>query len=374
MREFLKTYTIKLKIVTPVFIGSGSSISKKEYILDKREQKYYIIDPILFLQEIKKRNLLMSYTNFLMNSPDNLATWCDDNRIGADIYKKCIKYALEAKDIDINARSRTGNVNNKEILCFAKNAYGQPYIAGSSLKGAIRTTMLAYAIHKNQEKYTRMESTIRMSLGNIKDSPKRLLSSEIKEIETATFHLLDRNLDRRGDAVNSIMSGVRISDSRPLHLSDIVLCQKTDLTVDGTTNKLNILRECLAPGTEVEFDLTIDATLCKYKHEDILEAIKYTNQLNQNVFYSKFPLQLPLGRNILYLGGGVGFSTKSILNALYMSKEAIRLTSKIMEHSFRNHKHNRDVEMGVSPHMRKCTEYGGKIVDMGVCDVEIFKK
>ncbi len=372
MRDFLKTYNIKLKIITPVYIGSGSSISKKEYILDKREQKYYIIDPIRFLQEVKKLNLMSSYTDFLMNSPTNLATWCYDNHINNATYRNCVKYTLEAKDIDLNSRSRGGNVSNKEILCFSKDAYGQPYIAGSSLKGAIRTALLTYAIHRNHENYSDVEGKMRSELSYIKGSPRRLLNNEIKEIEAVTFHLLDKKPERKNDAVNSIMSGLRISDSHPLKLSDIVLCQKIDVSTEGTTNKLNILRECLAPGTEVEFDLTIDTTLCKYSEKDILEAIRYADQLNQNIFYSKFPLQLPSGKNLLYLGGGTGFSTKTILNALYTPKEAVRLTSKIMENSFRKHQHNKDVEKGVSPHMRKCTEYKGKIVDMGVCGVEIL--
>jgi CRISPR type III-A-associated RAMP protein Csm5 len=81
--------------------------------------------------------------------------------------------------------------------------------------------------------------------------------------------------------------------------------------------------------------------------------------------------------NYLYLGGGSGFVSKTVLNSLYKDdKDKIRLTQKVLEKTKvpRNHKHYKDNEYGVSPHIIKCTRYQGQTLQMGLCKLEKMKQ
>lgn len=371
MKEFLETYKIRINTLSPVFIGSGESITKKEYIFDRMNNKYYIFDSMKLTKGLSKRGLLNAYLDYLCNSSENLSSWFQINNIKKNDYLKYVKYELNAKDIDTELRGKN-SVSNKELICFVKNAYGLPYIPGSSLKGAIRTALLANDIMKNQNKYSAQREKVMYSIDSMKAFNKRVLQREMKEIEMVSFNTLNRSDDRK-NAVNDIMTGIRISDSKPLVLDDIVLCQKVDLTLDGRSNKLPILRECIRPNTNIEFDLTIDTSLTTITAVDILKAIEEFTIKCQNSFYSKFNLKNNFEKRTLFLGGGCGFQSKTILSSLLRPADALNVTAKIMNASFRNHKHNRDVEKGISPHIRKCTYYQGELVDMGLCNFKIFK-
>jgi CRISPR type III-A-associated RAMP protein Csm5 len=74
--------------------------------------------------------------------------------------------------------------------------------------------------------------------------------------------------------------------------------------------------------------------------------------------------------NYLYLGGGSGFASKTVVNSLYTDdKSKIRLTQKIFEKT-KVPKHYKDNEYGVSPHILKCTRYQGQTLQMGLCKLE----
>ena len=63
------------------------------------------------------------------------------------------------------------------------------------------------------------------------------------------------------NAVNNCFSGIRVSDSEPLSVSDLMLCRKTDLLPDENENSISVKRECLKPGTKVKFSMEIDESL-----------------------------------------------------------------------------------------------------------------
>lgn len=81
-------------------------------------------------------------------------------------------------------------------------------------------------------------------------------------------------------------------------------------------------------------------------------------------------------QDILYLGGGAGFATKTILYGIFSKKDAVRVISKIFDKTIfrkKNEKpqHINDVRLGVSPHIKKCTEYAGREYEFGKCKVYI---
>ena len=48
----------------------------------------------------------------------------------------------------------------KEINTFIKDAYGMPYVPGSSIKGMFRTALIVWEIHKNPRKFERIKRDI----------------------------------------------------------------------------------------------------------------------------------------------------------------------------------------------------------------------
>jgi CRISPR-associated protein Csm5 len=126
--DFLKTYKITVKTLAPVFIGSGTSIPKKEYVFDRRTRKVYIPDQAKMLSGFQKLKLLDKYYNYLLYEDKDLGLFFKENLIQEKQYLPWMSYSLDSGDAVIEGRSR------KEVLACIKDAYGNPYIPGSSLK------------------------------------------------------------------------------------------------------------------------------------------------------------------------------------------------------------------------------------------------
>ena len=120
--------------------------------------------------------------------------------------------------------------------------------------------------------------------------------------------------------------------------------------------------------------LTIDKTLCTLSPEDIMESVEIFYDTYYDVFQKKFSGTDSAADNTVFLGGGSGFVSKTIVYALYGEQEAIHTTKDIFEKTNvpREHKHGMDPRLGVSPHILKCTHYRGKEYMMGQCEMKII--
>lgn len=145
MGKELQHYTITLHTEGPVFIGSGRTIGKKEYIYDRYANKVHIPNMEKMFAYFMKRGLLASYEEYLLNGKIDFVYWLKDNRITEREFMPWIAYTMDSGDAVIEQKSK------KEILTSVKDAYGCPYVPGSSLKGALRTVLLgAVVIRKNE--------------------------------------------------------------------------------------------------------------------------------------------------------------------------------------------------------------------------------
>src|SRR5699024_7482978 len=108
-----------------------------------------------------------------------------------------------------------------------------------------------------------------------REKRKFYLKKQAEDLETKAFNRLDRlkNKSEKRNAVNDVMSCLRISDSRPLSTKDLILCQKLDMFTTGKFKGINVMRECIRPEVKIEFEMTIDDRF-PYTVEDILKAVK----------------------------------------------------------------------------------------------------
>ncbi|HQM01459.1 MAG TPA: type III-A CRISPR-associated RAMP protein Csm5 [Ruminococcus flavefaciens] len=375
-----KYYTLTVKTLAPVHIASGKKINKLEYVYSKDSKTVYVMDMIKFSGFLVKRKLTDVFINRIQSGDKtfSLASFLNEKAITENEYKQFAAYSYKNDNVSVSP-------NQMEIQEFVKDAYGFPYIPGSSIKGALRTAIAYDEIMAHHEKYLQISRNIASNFNN----NKRLNT----DLETKIFHTLKRKKKKENgkeivlqkDILNDCMAGFLISDSRPVPKESLILGEKTDLQINGDTHTINILRECIRPETEIVFDVAIDDELCKFSAENISDSLKYFYEDYNNVFRSIFideardtvyePEKASYSEYI-YLGGGTGFPLKSVMYSLFEdSEEAAEIISKMLDKSFSSADHKRfTIKEGISPKVLKCTRYQDKLYEMGRCEISFKEK
>jgi CRISPR-associated protein Csm5 len=234
----------------------------------------------------------------------------------------------------------------------------------------LRTILLADEILKSD--YTEERDQMEKSLRAAK-SGRNVLQREIDRIESGYFRTLNLNENSPSDSVNDWMSGIIVSDSAPLSTNDLVLCQKLDHHVNqrplNTGRALPILRECIKPRTRITFSLTINRQRSRVNAEQIQEAVQKFSEEYSKRFVRKCWEKAPIQQNHVFLGGGTGFLTKTVLYELFEGESAVRMAVEIFKKTRipEAHHHSQDNELGIAPHMWKLTKYRGNVYQMGEC-------
>ena len=219
-------------------------------------------------QQLKKKNLTGEYEKFLLNPKEkDLYMWLVNKGITYAESKKWAEYSFDCSDAVLDR-------NTKEISLFVKDVYGKPFVPGSSLKGALRTILCVDELVHDKKKLSQVQGMIESGLRK-PGGGKKYLQREIKQIEVDVFHTLNIKDISKMNAVQDVMKGMIISDSKPLKISDLTLCQKIDVDTSGKRTRIQMLRECIKPGTKIEFELTVDESINTYYDETILDAINH---------------------------------------------------------------------------------------------------
>ena len=151
--------------------------------------------------------------------------------------KKWAEYSFDCSDAVLDR-------NTKEISLFVKDVYGKPFVPGSSLKGALRTILCVDELVHDKKKLSQVQGMIESGLRK-PGGGKKYLQREIKQIEVDVFHTLNIKDISKMNAVQDVMKGMIISDSKPLKISDLTLCQKIDVDTRGKRTRMPMLRECI---------------------------------------------------------------------------------------------------------------------------------
>ncbi len=372
MKKNLEIYRAQLTALSPVFIGSGSELSKKEYLFLNGRREVGIIDIQTFYRVISQKGLRSRFEMFMMDAGTrtNLSGWIRENGIREQEIKKCLKYTIDSGDTDIQRGTPI------HIMECVKDPYGMPYIPGSSIKGMLRTILLNGRMIRNPERFKQGKEALLRAVLNAppKVNRNQFLRNEKNMMEKTCFYSLHRNEKKHDDAVNDELSGMIISDSEALTLQELVLCQKIERHTDGTEKKLNLLRECIRPGTRINFNITLEKDICPVRREDILKTIESFNDVYYNCFLKAFRGMDYPKQGQVYLGGGIGFVSKTLIYPLLGKKEGLDTTMKIFQCTGvpREHKHYKDTAYGASPHIVKCTNYQGQCMQMGCCKLEFL--
>lgn len=327
-----EVYSVTLTTKTPVFIGSGSTIGKKEFFVDRN--KIHVLDMDAVMKAVFQNGLINDFQNLMLSNNyssthEFLKSFFTDTEI-----KEMIRYSCQCTDVFSYGKPPT------EIQQFWHTPDNHPYIPGSSVKGAIRTCLIgAELLDEQPVKY-----------------------SEIKD----RIHKLENKY-------NNIMRYLSVSDSEPLAPTDLTLCKKYDVNTLGTAKPLNLVRECIAPGKKLKFKITIDCSDNVLTLKTLQYAIKRFSEFYTDMTKNCYDLPDNCGvftyDNNLILGGGCGYLSKTVVYEAAEYDEALEFTANFMMDKFKN-KHNHDIEDGVSPHTLKYTKYSGLFYPFGICSPE----
>lgn len=363
MKQRIESYTFTLTTESPVFIGSGVELNKREYIyINKDGGKVIIPNLYKLISFLDKKNLTKDYENYLLNQNTgasiDLYNWLYGK--GINSYNYFTDYEIDANGIRPD-RAKVG------IKLFMKDGQGEAYIPGSSLKGVIRTIWLIDFISENNLiNKSEIVDTVRTAKRAGRWN-KDLLKREIEKIEANCFNKLNFS-EKKNDAVNDFMKGLIIGDSEPISKDAMTLCRKQDVSIKNKPKEINMLRECIKPGTEIKFQITVDNAICDFSPEKFLKMLKKYADIYNECFLSAFDDEI--SNNVIHLGGGAGFASKTVLYEIFGKETGTSIISDILTLQFsKDSKNKDDVKTGVSPHMEKCTTYKGRLYEFGRCKV-----
>lgn len=295
-----KRYRLTLTVEGLVHIGDGGKYGKKDYFLTK-QRTIAILDIPSFISKLDC-NQLNDYCEFLKKDfRTGLQEYLDSKKELDVVAQKEQLYTLNAQ----LTRARSGPYQYFDIWRFVKDAYGCPYVPGSSIKGMLRTAILVSLIERDREAYEKLYNR-----GEV--LKKRQRADE--DIQQKAFWV--KQFDKDGNsAVIDVLRYLSVSDSDPLSVDDLVLAKKYDKFSqkdDGRHkkklgkisdeeayyqgNELNIYRECLRPGTTIRTTLTVDERIGKYfdglrlDRDGLPEALLSSYEFYQKCFLSHFDI------------------------------------------------------------------------------------
>ena len=354
-QEHLQLFDLTLTTWAPLFIGSGKKYVKKDYLFNPKSKDVSFLDEQRFFSFLLERNIVDAYEQFILGSADDLWYFLTkDCKISSAELKTLVRYKVSA------AEALDDNHSLKDIYAFQRDALGRAYVPGSSLKGALRTVWLLNSVLDDP-----MEHTLPQDVENI------------QKLEARYIHQLHLEGTRPDDAVNSLFRGILVSDSQPISDKVMVLAGKQDVSTSGLKKKIPLCRESVGPGAQIRFKLTLDQSILQNRitKESLEQAIQRFDRYYKEVYQRHFTppvgaVSLP-EQNHLILGGGSGFFSKSLVYPYLGEEKGLQWTGQQMSRSFKNHHHDKDRTLGISPHTMKYTAYCGKLYPYGFCGVSI---
>lgn len=361
--EHLSVYDVKLTTRAPLFIGNGKTLSKTDYLLSPKESEITVLNIDKLLTYLAQHNLAEQYESFVLSRQTNMHLFLTEIcGLTQEELEKLSLYKIHTADV------LDRNNSLKEIHQITRTPDNQVYVPGSSLKGALRTALLLGPVMKASP------------------LPQEHLNRSYRFREGRYANTLQYVQDKTGKTTSasiSVLQGIRISDSLPISNGHIMLAAKVDVGVTGETNSLQTVWECIAPGTELHFQMTLDHSVldrCFFDGKQgidadrILQAVRDFASYYREQYASKF--STPKGSvqvdcsNAIWLGGNAGYFSKTLAYP-YWKDRALDEVSEYMMSIFPKHGHKRYREHPIAPHKLNYALCGGKLYPMGLCEVEI---
>lgn len=377
MRQEIRKYT--LTCLSPVHVGNGVTLRPFEYLYDKKTQEVYFIDQRKWTALLVKHQLLADISREAARGLQmSLWEWLRRKNVSeAEIIALGQRKAVAES---LLTQNRRGKNTLNDIVCQISTAQGQPYIPGSSIKGALRTGIIFSILQKDEALSHRFWQRFSRNMDVFQN--RREHPAENLEIEL--LHQIPvQGREKKTNAVYSALRGLSVSDAYCQQNVDTVVLQKYDATTNdrgqSKEHGISLYRECLPSGTQLTFSVTIDKALLHLLGVDSCEEILQGS--HEFIQQGISALQKVFGRDYakvfaeakeadMLLGGGTGFLSKTLWLSLAPNEvEARKAIASILEQRFRQH-HHRRLDQTISPRTLKLVQSEQGTQLMGLCRIQ----
>lgn len=291
-----KIYKMKIKSLSPIFIGSSSKYEVFDYIFDKNTNKIYLIDNRQIIKNFSDPGNAISYLNELH---EVISKPSSNDDFQAKYIKLFKKYDIDYKSISYRTINNNSNRISKIESAIANN--GNLYIPASTIKGAIINCIEANILYNSSE----IKSKYINGISEDKSANRRLLNS------------LNNDLKNKSNKYNSISISDAFCDGNPLSSIVDVVEMRYKGSINTKPNKGYNNYEVI--DKRQEFECTIDLTGCDgYNIETLKNDLIKAFALIKNNYLDTFQLDnlrnipLPKDNEIpLLLGKHTGLVSKT---------------------------------------------------------------
>ena len=332
-----KSRNYSLQILSPLHIGTGEKLNRKEYFVSSK--KLYVIDLGKLLDS--EAQDINNFCQFL-EKEDSLKSLFKDRN--AD---ELCKYIIPCQYSPL------------EVSPHLKSIYNEPYVSGSSIKGAIRTSLLREMIF-SEEHFPIIKEKLNRTLKKISDKNNYERKKTILHLGNDMGGEIERSLFS-GEYGYNAFRALQISDTSPienkaLQISEVKVISlnlkggvnykkfslytetlkesKNFLSEDNSDTKLfgtlkidnflfenNVMQEKRLGYTGEKDIIKSFISLCqKFSIKRIDREIEFFHQcgLNEIVSWYKKLKEIKVRENqfLIQLGWGTGFDSKTITTFL----------------------------------------------------------
>ena len=309
MNRIRSAYHCDIELITPVHIGSGDRyVENFDYFYDYKKKSLFVFNRRRLLQQVADAGaeIINSFTRAV--EEETLDAWVKGKPEGINMHQTLVhSFSCQKKPRDIAVQLRSG--------------MGEPLLAGSSLKGAFRTAIIARLSHEERRK------TVKKIIKNKNDSDGEICAVFLGKdaqnnlmrtltVTDALFSNDDGNIEEV--AISRLVGKGKRMEDKPFHLyvekissNSKSFCQ---VSLDNFLN--NQGKNALGFYITLSLDWLIEAVRMKTKKTihtelDFLQGIhgKHTDDLRR--FYeglNKRTEQLDDNEVILQLAWGSGWN------------------------------------------------------------------
>lgn len=351
------TYEMELEIQTPVHIGGSEKnmLSSYEYLFisngNSKSATLFVYDSEKYIKLLKEKNMLSEYIGYITKSTagkkqssPNIYNFLNEKKV--DFKIKEIGRRITFDNVDGDDSKSRGPKNPNDIRLCMKNIEGEPYIPGSTIKGAIKNLLLIQYVFnvvnssygKNSYEKTLTPAILDMIsyLKNMKtNGTKRIFRSHTLEINRLISSLEREVFGFDKNAKNSNFA-ISVSDTYPsdTNISTIFcreLYKKRRLNEpDEKTKSLPIVREYIKHNQTLRFNLTVYPDQLTEKTAYLKDIDSLVSKLKEACQYLTYDVLEENRAATLILGANTGFFQKTIISALYPEIKSRTEITKIL--------------------------------------------
>ncbi len=268
--------TLRLKAVTPLFIGTGEVIKPLSYVMD--DSLVHVLDMDKFFERLTEqdRQRYLEWIEPILQRLSDLDAKIGQARDDFDLRRQLQRQRREVETnlsiehfITTKLRANPSTIarpsaaysvrynvrpGNDGFRLHIKDVQHRPYIPGTEIKGAFRTSLL-YALLSDDSNYDRLKGKLSdfRSFFRSGASPREKVK-KLEGIASSIEHELLRDRERKNDAKFDFLKLVQVSDTSVLSADSLTIELMQSL---GTQRYTKTSLETIARDSECVFRIAV---------------------------------------------------------------------------------------------------------------------